>query len=364
MGSDAKKWYNDNVKVRTLLSDDHDVVRAGIRNGLKEVQDLEIVGEVEDGPTLFAALKELQPDLLLIDVAMPDFKPLAAIRQIKADYPDMKILVISAYDDDVYVQGLLGAGVDGYHLKNQPLSDLRLAVQRVLDGGRWVSSPLIKKLVNYGDGTGTLSLTSRQRDILRLLQQGLDNQTIAQQLCLSVKTVESHLTRLYRLMGVQSRLEAVSYAMQHPEILALSEQEAAPASAPLESPAQGHITMLLVDDNVRYRRRLRWMIGKVWPQGKIHEAQDTKEAVQLTERIGPQLVFIDVVLGEEDGLGCTRRIKALSPSSRIVLISAFPDREFHRLGLEAGAVAFLDKKDLDASTLRQIIEDTATYARS
>jgi DNA-binding NarL/FixJ family response regulator len=362
MGSDAKEWYNDNVKVRTLLSDDHDVVRAGIRNGLKEVQDLEIVGEVEDGPTLFAALKELQPDLLLIDVAMPDFKPLAAIRQIKADYPDMKILVISAYDDDVYVQGLLGAGVDGYHLKNQPLSDLRLAVQRVLDGGRWVSSPLIKKLVDYGDGTGTLSLTSRQRDILRLLQQGLDNQTIAQQLCLSVKTVESHLTRLYRLMGVQSRLEAVSYAMQHPEILALSEREAAPASASLESPAQGRITMLLVDDNVRYRRRLRWMIGKVWPQGTIYEAQDTKEAVQLTERIGPQLVFIDVVLGEEDGLGCTRRIKALSPSSRVVLISAFPDREFHRLGLEAGAVAFLDKKDLDASTLRQIIEDTATYA--
>jgi DNA-binding NarL/FixJ family response regulator len=202
-------------------------------------------------------------------------------------------------------------------------------------------------------------LTNRQRDILRLLQQGLDNQTIAQKLCLSIKTVESHLTRLYRQIGVQSRLEAVSYTMQHPEILAFPGQEAALTSPSPESPTQGHITMLLVDDNIRYRRRLRWMIGKVCPQGAIYEAQDTKEAVQLIKRTEPKLVFIDVVLGEEDGIGCTRRIKTLSPSSRVVLISAFPDREFHRLGLEAGAVAFLDKKDLDTSTLRQIIDDTA-----
>ena len=117
--------------------------------------------------------------------------------------------------------------------------------------------------------------------------------------------------------------------------------------------------MLVVDDNVRYRRRLRWMIGKVSPLGAIYEAQDTKEAIQLAERVEPQLIFIDVVLGEEDGIRCTRRIKTLLPSSRVILVSAFPDREFHRLGLEAGAVAFLDKKDLDASTLRQILEDTA-----
>jgi DNA-binding NarL/FixJ family response regulator len=347
------------MKARALLADDHDVVRAGIRNGLKGVRNLEIVSEVGDGPTLFAALEEVQPDFLLIDVAMPDFEPLTAIRRIKARYPDMKILVISAYDDDVYVQGLLGAGVDGYHLKNQPLSDLRLAVQRVLDGGRWVSGPLIGKLVSYADGTSSPSLTNRQRDILYLLKQGLDNQTIAQKLRLSVKTVESHLTRLYRQLGVQSRLEAVSYAMQHPEALALSGREAVLTSSSPEPPTQEHITMLLVDDSVRYRRRLRWMIGKVCPQGAIYEARDTKEAIQLIERIEPQLVFIDMVLGEEDGIGCTRRIKALSPSSRVVLISAFPDREFHRLGLEAGAVAFLDKKDLDTSTLRQIIDDTA-----
>jgi DNA-binding NarL/FixJ family response regulator len=363
------------MKVRTLLADDHDVVRAGIRNGLKEIRDLEIVSEVGDGPALFAALEEVQPDLLLIDVTMPDFEPLSAIRQIRSRYPQMKILVISAYDDDVYVQGFLGAGVDGYHLKSQPLSDLRLAVQRVLAGEKWVSSPLIRKLISYADSSSPPpTLTRRRREILHLLQQGLDNQSIAQRLGLSIKTVENHLTLLYRQLGVQSRLEAVSYAAQHPEILELPQQEGGRASTSsatfkmkfsresspdAEQPWHEPITMLLVDDNVRYSRRLRWMIDKVCPQGKIYEAQNIKEAMALTEQVAPQLIFIDVVLGEENGIRCTRRIKALSPSSRIVLISAFPDREFHRLGLEAGAVAFLDKKDVDASTLRQIVEDTA-----
>ena len=100
------------------------------------------------------------------------------------------------------------------------------------------------------------------------------------------------------------------------------------------------------------------MIGKVCPRAAIYEAENIGEAMNVTQRIAPQLVLVDVVLGEEDGIRCTRRIKALLPPARIVLISAYPDREFHRQGLEAGAIAFLDKKDLDAATLRQIIDDT------
>ena len=93
---------------------------------------------------------------MVIDVTMPDFEPVATIRQIRAQYPAMKILVVSAYDDDAYVQGLLGAGVNGYHLKDQPLSDLRLAVQRVLAGERWISSNLIGKLLSYSEFVRTL----------------------------------------------------------------------------------------------------------------------------------------------------------------------------------------------------------------
>ena len=347
------------TKVRMLLADDHAVVRAGIRNALEEIPDLEIVSEVGDGPALFSTLAQTQLDCLLIDVTMPDFEPVTAIRQIRARYPDLKILVVSAYDDDVYVQGLLKSGVDGYHLKDQPLTDLRLAVQRVLAGERWVSSPLVDKLVSYTHAQPSSSgLTTRQRDVLRLLQQGLDNQTIAQRLGLSTKTVENHLTRLYRQLNVQSRLEAVNYAMRHPEVLALAGQSAVLPPPSSETLVQRRVTMLLVDDNARYRHQLRRMIGKVCPHATIYEAEDIGEAVHLTQRVALQLALVDVVLGEEDGIRCTRRIKALSPASRVVLISAYPDREFHRLGLEAGAIAFLDKKDLDAATLRQIIDDT------
>jgi len=340
------------------LADDHALVRAGISNALKDLSYLKIVEEVGDGLSLLTALKKNKPDCLLIDVTMPDFEPLSAIRQIRADYPAMKILVISAYDDDVYVQGLLGAGVNGYHLKDQPLNDLKLAVQRVLDGERWISSPLVSKLVKFsGTAAHTPALTNRQRDILSLLQQGLDNQSIARRMNLSVKTVENHLTRLYRQLNVQSRLEAVNYLMQHPETLAISGQVAAQSSPAVEIALQNQVTILLVDDNARYRSQLRRMVGKVCPEAIIYDAESIHTATQLAQRVQPHLALIDVVLGDENGINCTRRIKTLSPLSRIILISAYPDREFHRLGLEAGAVAFLDKKDLDANVLRQVIND-------
>lgn len=344
--------------VRVLLADDHALVRAGIRNALQELPGLEIVGEVGDGPALFAALEQLQPDLVLIDVAMPNFEPLSAVRKIRSQYEGLRILVVSAYDDDAYVHGLLSAGVDGYHLKDQPLSDLRFAVQRVLAGERWISSPLLGKLLSLERPVNLAAgLTLRQRELLRLLQQGLDNQSIALRLCLSVKTVENHLTRLYRQLGVQSRLEAVNFINQHPEILGLPGQiAAAPVLAPPPAGRQ-RLLILLVDDNSRYREQLRHMIGKAYPQALIYEAENISEALHIAERVSPQLALVDVVLGEEDGIACTRRIRALSPASRVVLISAYPDREFHRLGMEAGAVALLDKKDLDSAALRQIIDD-------
>jgi len=344
--------------VRTLMADDHAVVRAGIRKVVEEIPDLEVIDEVGDGPALFAALAQTRPDLLLIDLTMPNFDPIASIHQIRADYPGLKILVVSAYDDNLYVQGMLGAGANGYHLKDQPLSDLKLAIQRVLAGERWVSSPLISKLVERSSLPAAIpELTLRQRHILSLLRQGLDNQAIAQQTSLSVKTVENHLTRLYRQIQVQSRLEAANYVLQHPEVLGVTGQAARADSPVIETPAPNALTILVVDDNPRYRIQLQRSIGKVCPQAIIFEAGNVSDAARLSQRLLPRLVLVDVVLGDEDGIRCTRRIKTVSPGSRVVLISAYPDREFHRLGLEAGAIAFLDKKDLEAATLRQVIED-------
>ena len=348
-------------KVRILLADDHAVVRAGIRKTIEEIPDLIVVGEVGDGSQIFAALAGEVVDCLLIDVTMPDFEPIKAIRKIRVLYPALKILVVSAYDDDIYVQGLLGAGVNGYHLKDQPLNDLKLAVERVLAGERWISSSLIGKLVSPSRHTLAVpTLTNRQRDLLRLLQQGYDNQSIAQETGLSIKTVENHLTRLYRQLDVQSRLEAVNYSMRFPQILGTPGQEAAQEDVSAGLGMQKRVDILIVDDNARYRKQLQRTIGKLYPRATIYEAAGIQDALQLAQSIELHLILIDVVLGDEDGITCARRIKSVRPQSRIVLISAYPDREFHRQGLKSGAVAFLDKKDLDLSTLRQVIEDVIT----
>ncbi len=340
-------------QTRTVLADDHAVVRAGLANALRELPTIEIVGEVGDGHALSAMLDQMRPDFLLTDVTMPNFEPISTIGQIRARYPAMKILVVSAYDDDVYVQGLLGAGVDGYHLKDQPLSDLRLAVQRVLAGERWVCSPIIEKLLHYqGAAHPAQPLTARQRDILRCLQEGLDNQAIARRTGLSIKTVENHLTRLYRQINVQSRLEAASYVAQHPDVLGSHALALAPYT-----PSASHPVILIVDDNMRYRTQMRRMVSKSHPHVLICEAENTRAALQQVAATPPQLAFVDVVLGDENGIECARCIHAQSVDTRIILISAYPDREFHRLGLNAGAVAFLDKKDLDAAALRAVIDD-------
>ncbi len=346
---------------RILLADDHALVRAGIRNALEGEESLHIIGEVGDGPSLMRAIDELQPDLIVTDVTMPDFDPITAVSHIRQQYPKMLILIVSAYDDDVYVQGLLRAGVNGYHLKDQPLSDLQLAIKRILAGKRWISSSLVDKLLQPSDAAAinVPTLSTRQSEILHLLSKGLDNRTMAAQLGLSVKTIETHLTRLYRQLNVQSRLEAVNYAHQHPEIMKTASTQATsrPQAKPLIMPQGEQPAILVVDDNKRYRQQLRRIISRVHPQAMIYEAGNTEDAVHLVQKVAPHLIFVDVVLGDENGIRCTRKIKKQAADSRVVLMSAYPDREFHRLGLEAGANAFVDKKDLDAAALRQIITD-------
>jgi DNA-binding NarL/FixJ family response regulator len=200
-------------------------------------------------------------------------------------------------------------------------------------------------------------LTGRQYELLRLLQKGLDNQTIAQHMALSVKTVENHLTRLYRQLNVQNRLEAVVYASEHPEILSSSAgSEPGSGIDGSGSQTQGP-PLLLVDDNARYRKKLRGIIGRLCPGAAVSEADNIEEAVSLTQANRYQVAFVDIILGDQNGISCTRRIKAISPDTRVILITAYPDREFRRHGLEAGASALIDKRDLDDTALQQIIED-------
>lgn len=147
------------------------------------------------------------------------------------------------------------------------------------------------------------------------------------------------------------------YAMEHPEVLGSQRNEPTHQKKNIEIPAD-RFSILIVDDNERYRYNLQRMIKKAYSQAVTFEAESIDEAVHFIKSLSPPLIIVDVVLGDEDGILCTRRIKAVKPSSQVILMSAYPDREFHRLGLEAGAVAFLDKKDLDLATIRQMIENS------
>jgi len=293
---------------------------------------------------------------LVLDVNMPDFDPVSAIRRIKEEYPALKILVVSAYNDEAYVVGTLSAGVDGYHIKDQPLSDLQLAVQRILAGERWISGNLIDRLVQQRKSapeTAARRLTSRQRELLSMLAQGHDNRKIAKSMEISIKTVENHLTALYRALKVESRLEAVNYTLRHPDVLAAFAGEITQA----ESHPDASVTVLLVDDNPGYRKQLGLLIGQTRPTALLYEAEDTYGALHLAQKVRPQLALIDVLLRDEDGIQCARRLKEISPKTRVVLISAYPDKEFRRVWSQSGAIAFLDKKDIDSAALKQVLED-------
>lgn len=344
--------------IKTLIADDHALVRAGLKDALKKIPDVEVTAEVGNGIELFNILTPSHDfDLLVMDVNMPEFEPITAVQRIKNDHPNLKILVVSAYDDQSYVVGLLSAGVNGYHMKDQPLSDLHLAVRRILDGSRWISAPLVDRLVDQKTpNPDSSNLTRRQKELLYLLTQGYSNQKISQLMEISVKTVENHLTQLYRSIGVESRLEASKFAAHHPE--SLSPPKQAPWNLNQNILSQNQLSVLVVDDNARYRTQLSKLIRKTATVNfNIHEAQHCSEAVSIANQEKPQLAFIDVILSDEDGIECVRRIKLVSPDTRIILISAYPDREFRRMGLNAGAIAFLDKKDLDAATVRQVVND-------
>lgn len=344
--------------MKVLIVDDHEIARVGIRKALLETGQFEQVTEACNGTGLFEALASQTFDFLIMDISMPEFNPLREIETIRSTYPSMFILVVSAHDDDAYVQGLLNAGVHGYHLKDQPLKDLTRAIDRILNGEIWLSGSLINKLIAK-PMRKTVELSSRQIDIARGLANGLSNKDIAEQLTLSTKTVENHLTRLYRQLNVSSRFEAIKFIHDNPQILGQRGQTMShqPSSHTYNPPATTGHSILVVDDNQRFRKQLSEVIGRNFPGVMIYEAGSASEVDIVLRQIKPSLVFLDVVLGNDDGIHLTRRIKQDWQSAKIILITAYPDREFHRLGIEAGALALIDKKDLDTPTIKQIIYD-------
>jgi two-component system response regulator NreC len=208
-------------RIKVLLCDDHTLFREGIKAILKDEPSIEIVGEAADGREAVAKARELHPDVVLMDIAMPDLSGFDATRRILQTNPKAKVIILTMYEEEEVINRCLGAGASGYVLKDAPRAHLIHAIDVVNKGGQYMSSRALKKVVKqYVKGgakpaaSGYERLSDREREVLKLLADGLALKEIAAQLVLSVKTVDAHKTNLMRKLDLHDRSELIKYAIQ------------------------------------------------------------------------------------------------------------------------------------------------------
>ena len=206
--------------MRVLLADDHAILRAGLRALLKDMAGVEVVGEAEDGAQALRLMRELRPDVALLDISMPRMNGLEVVARATAELPRTRIVILSMHAYEEYVQRALLAGAAGYLLKNTDPGELEQALRAVARGQTWLS-PAISRTVGEVMARGQKPpagpfevLSPRQREILQLIAEGRSSKEIAQQLELSVKTVESHRNELMERLGIHGVAGLVRYAIR------------------------------------------------------------------------------------------------------------------------------------------------------
>jgi len=208
-------------KIRILLVDDHTILRDGLRSLLESESDLKVIGEAEDGRQAVTLACQQEPDVVLMDIAMPLLNGLEATRQIKRQCPKVKVLILSMYDNEEYIRQALEAGAMGYILKDAAARELISAIRDV-HRGEAVLSPAVTRLViedylRWGgirpveDAEG---LSPREREVLQLIAEGHTNKQIAEILNISIKTVQAHRTSLMQKLDLHDRGELIKYAIQ------------------------------------------------------------------------------------------------------------------------------------------------------
>jgi DNA-binding NarL/FixJ family response regulator len=206
--------------IRVLIADDQRLVRAGFMMILGSEEDIEVVGEADDGVEAVARVRELRPDVVLMDIRMPGLDGIEATRRVVAEHPEVRVVVLTTFDLDEYVYAALRAGASAFLLKDAKESQLLAAIRVVADGGSLFAPSVTQRLISrFADGATQErpplpDVTSREREVLGLVARGLSNAEIAAQLVVSEHTVKTHVASLLQKLGLRSRVQAVVLAYE------------------------------------------------------------------------------------------------------------------------------------------------------
>ena len=206
-------------QIRVVLADDHAIVRKGIRDFLEEDAAIRVVGEASDGEEALALVAREQPDIALLDIQMPRLNGLDAARRLRKEFPNVRVLMLTAFEDEPYILAALRAGVHGYLLKTASSDEMVHAIHAVAEGETALSPAVAKKLVQRASGgarteDATEPVSEREFEVLRFAAKGMGNRQIAAELGISDRTVQGHLANIYEKLHVSTRTEAVLAAVR------------------------------------------------------------------------------------------------------------------------------------------------------
>ena len=205
--------------INVVLAEDHSTVREGLKILVNQEPDMTVVGEAGDGAAAISAVRANKPDVVVMDIAMPEMNGLKATRKLKAEFPNIKVLTLTRHNDDSFLGQLLTAGVDGYILKQSAPSDLIDAIRAVSAGGSYIDRTLTGRVLRgfAGDAASELDgdVSTREMEVLRLVAWGYTIKEIASQLGLSVKTIEAAKSSAMKKLDMKNRIDIVQYAIAH-----------------------------------------------------------------------------------------------------------------------------------------------------
>lgn len=209
------------MSIRILIADDHAVVRAGLRALLSAEPEFVVVGEAEDGNAALQLAQDLQPDVVILDISMPQLNGIEATQAIKTKLPQTRVLILTLHEDEVLLRQAFDSGASGYIVKRAVESELVSAIRAMMAGNIYVHPTMTRALLSdvpsvaKSEQKSLNLLTPREIEVLKLIAQGFTNRQIAKQLYISVRTVEAHRANLTEKLGLSSPIQIVRYAMEH-----------------------------------------------------------------------------------------------------------------------------------------------------